>query len=103
MRFTHSRLPAATVSVAVAAVLLYRFAESVVVGQEPAPARVGQPADKPPRSAETDALPEPAKSDLPPGHSMHGEAFNEGPRQATYLMGGTGKVHLPITTKSPVV
>jgi peroxiredoxin len=32
---------------------------------------------------------------------MHGEAFNEGPRQAAYLMRGTGKVHLAVTTKSP--
>ncbi len=35
----------------------------------------------------------------PPGHSYHGEAFNEGPRQAAYLMGGTGKVRFPVTTK----
>jgi peroxiredoxin len=34
------------------------------------------------------------------GHSLHGEAFNEGPRQKAYLMGGTGKVHFPITTKT---
>jgi peroxiredoxin len=31
---------------------------------------------------------------------MHGEAFNEGPRQKAYLMGGTGKVHLGVTTAS---
>jgi hypothetical protein len=37
----------------------------------------------------------------PAGHSMHGEAFNEGPRQAAYLMAGTGDVHFPVTTKSP--
>ncbi len=35
------------------------------------------------------------------GHSVHGEAFNDGPRQAAYLMGGTGKVNFPITTASP--
>ena len=35
------------------------------------------------------------------GHSMHGEAFNEGPRQLAYMMRGTGKVHFPITTKAP--
>jgi len=34
------------------------------------------------------------------GHSGHGASFNEGPRQAAYLMGGTGDVHLPITTAS---
>ena len=34
------------------------------------------------------------------GHSYHGEAFNEGPRQRAYLMGGTGDVNLPVTTKN---
>ena len=33
-----------------------------------------------------------------PGHSVHGEAFNEGPRQAASLMPGCGKVHLKITS-----
>jgi peroxiredoxin len=41
-----------------------------------------------------------AADEPPAGHSMHGEAFNEGPRQKAYLMGGTGKVHLPVTTIS---
>lgn len=36
-----------------------------------------------------------------PGHSMHGEAFDDGPRQAAYIMGNTGNVHLDITTKVP--
>ena len=36
----------------------------------------------------------------PPGHSSHGEAFNKGPRQAAYLMGTTGHINFPITTKS---
>jgi peroxiredoxin/tetratricopeptide (TPR) repeat protein len=35
------------------------------------------------------------------GHSAHGEAFNEGPRQRAYLMGGTGKVHLAVSTRLP--
>jgi peroxiredoxin len=39
----------------------------------------------------------------PAGHSMHGEAFNAGPRQAAYLLTGTGKVNFPITTKVPLV
>jgi len=34
------------------------------------------------------------------GHSMHGDAFNEGPRQKAFLMGETGRIHFPITTKS---
>ncbi|MCU0712192.1 MAG: peroxiredoxin family protein [Pirellula sp.] len=37
-----------------------------------------------------------------PGHSMHGESFNEGPRQAAYLMQGMGNVHFPITSKNPL-
>ena len=35
------------------------------------------------------------------GHSKHGEAFNEGPRQAAVLMQGTGNISFPITTKNP--
>ena len=35
-----------------------------------------------------------------PGHSLHGEAFNEGPRQAAVLMPGTGDVRFPVTTKN---
>lgn len=43
-----------------------------------------------------------AEEDAPkPGHSQHGEVFDEGPRQAAYLMGGTGKVRFPITTSKP--
>jgi peroxiredoxin len=34
------------------------------------------------------------------GHSEHGDAFNEGPRQKAYLMGGTGNVSFPVTTDS---
>ena len=36
-----------------------------------------------------------------PGHSYHGEAFDEGPRRAAYLMGTTGNVSLTITTRNP--
>src|SRR5262245_38662009 len=36
------------------------------------------------------------------GHSYHGEAFNEGPRQKAYIMEGTGKVDFPITTGAPL-
>ena len=35
------------------------------------------------------------------GHSLHGEAFDEGPRQAAVLMPGTGNVKLKITSKQP--
>ena len=35
------------------------------------------------------------------GHSLHGEVFNEGPRQRAYLMHTTGDASLVVTTKSP--
>ncbi len=35
------------------------------------------------------------------GHSYHGDAFNEGPRQAAVRIPGTGEVRFPVTTKSP--
>jgi len=38
-----------------------------------------------------------ATNTLAAGHSVHGEAFNEGPRQAARLMPGTGKVNFTIT------
>jgi peroxiredoxin len=31
------------------------------------------------------------------GHSYHGEVFNEGPRQAAWLMKGTGRINFPVT------
>lgn len=36
------------------------------------------------------------------GHSVHSEAFNEGPRQAAYLMQGMGNVHWKISTDKPM-
>lgn len=35
-----------------------------------------------------------------PGHSVHGEAFNEGPRQAAVLIPGTGQVSFAISSKN---
>ncbi len=45
----------------------------------------------------------PDPPEVPAGHSAHGEAFNEGPRQRAWLMGSTGDVHLEITTDSAEV
>jgi peroxiredoxin/tetratricopeptide (TPR) repeat protein len=42
------------------------------------------------------ALQEPAA-----GHSLHGEAFNEGPRQRAYRVQGMGEVVFPATTSNP--
>jgi len=36
-----------------------------------------------------------------PGHSVHGEAFNDGPRHTAYRMPGMGKVHFLASTKKP--
>lgn len=41
-----------------------------------------------------------AQAELAPGHSYHGEAFNEGPRQAAHLIEGSGHVHIKVTTDS---
>ncbi|HMJ63992.1 MAG TPA: redoxin domain-containing protein, partial [Candidatus Binatia bacterium] len=38
--------------------------------------------------------------ELRAGHSLHGEAFNEGPRQKAYLMEGMPKIDFPVATKS---
>ncbi|MBU6174661.1 MAG: alkyl hydroperoxide reductase, partial [Planctomycetes bacterium] len=35
-----------------------------------------------------------------PGHSTHAQIFNEGPRQAGYLMPGMGNTRFPISTKN---
>ena len=37
------------------------------------------------------------------GHSMHGEAFDQGPRQKPWVIEGIGKTHFPITTSNPEV
>lgn len=41
---------------------------------------------------------EPPKTTSEPGHSLHGEAFDEGPRQQAYLMDGMPKLVFPVTT-----
>ena len=70
--------------IAVSILLLDRAA---VTAEEPtAPVEAAAPADQPGPAA---------------GHSSHGEAFNDGPRQAAYLMGNTGPVHFEVTTALP--
>src|SRR5688500_10255117 len=59
--------------------------------QQPPPAPATAPAEPPPVAA----------SGPLPGHSAHGESFNEGPRRAAYLMGNTGDVSFPVTTANP--
>ncbi len=47
-------------------------------------------------------LPADDENGVPAGHSAHGEAFNEGPRSAAYLMKGTGDISFPVTTDKPL-
>jgi peroxiredoxin len=42
-----------------------------------------------------------APIDILAGHSGHGDAFNEGPRQKAYLMKGMPKVNFPVSTEDP--
>ncbi len=55
------------------------------------------------KSAETESTAKDSaeSDDVLAGHSYHGEVFNEGPRRAAYLMGGTGDVHFDVTVKNP--
>ncbi|WP_182867609.1 peroxiredoxin family protein [Rhodopirellula sp. JC639] len=48
-------------------------------------------------SAATDSA---AADSVAAGHSYHGEAFNEGPRQAAVMMPGMAKIEFPTSTKS---
>ncbi len=84
--------------------------EGRVEGQAAKPAAKTEPAKQPikpnpssvPRGEPIQDLSAAAKKlDPLAGHSAHGEAFNDGPRQRAYLMGGTGRVNLTVTTKSP--
>src|SRR5262249_12057034 len=56
-------------------------------------------------AAETESVPSALSPEnfTSPGHSMHGEAFDEGPRRAASLLGNTGRVTFPITTANPLV
>ncbi|MEC7555918.1 MAG: redoxin domain-containing protein [Planctomycetota bacterium] len=66
------------------------------------PVLLAQDAKKPAKAGEEKAKSEAEKA-LPAGHSNHGEAFNEGPRQKAYLMGNTGNVTFPATCAKPIV
>ena len=61
--------------------------------------RSGIRADEPqkPTASATEANP----AVPPPGHSVHGEAFDDGPRRARHLIPGMGKIHFAVTTSKP--
>ncbi|MEJ7595762.1 MAG: redoxin domain-containing protein [Planctomycetaceae bacterium] len=71
-------------------------AQRLATAQEAAPPVVdaGKPVETKPDESKLseDALKE--------GHSVHGEVFNEGPRQSAYLMDGCGVVRFPVTTSN---
>jgi peroxiredoxin len=66
------------------------FGGSPLVRADDAPA--SKPEANPAQAAATPATP-------PAGHSLHGETFNEGPRQRAVLMGGTGNINFPVTSQ----
>lgn len=77
--------------------LLIALVPGLVQAAENTPA----PAAAPPAEVKpADAKSAEASAAVKAGHSMHGEAFNEGPRQKPYLMAGMANVHFPITTSS---
>ena len=43
-----------------------------------------------------------ADHDTPAGQSLHGDVFNEGPRQQAHVMPGMSNVHFPIATRNPL-
>ncbi len=71
------------------------------LAQEPSPAGEANPpaADEAPETPVSENTAEGAL----PGHSMHGEAFNEGPRQQALLLDGMGSIQFPVTTSKPEV
>lgn len=84
-----------------------------------ATAKPSNPPPQPPATKPATPSPKPATETKPaatnsdstenvppgplPGHSTHGETFDDGPRQAAVLIPGCGAVHFPITTKQPLV
>lgn len=87
-------------------VIVCLFCAPMVQAQEEADTKTAdqQASGAAAKSAEQDSSEEsPAQDKTPEGHSYHGEAFNEGPRQAAYLMDSCGKVSFPITTENDTV
>ncbi|MFN5908320.1 MAG: redoxin domain-containing protein, partial [Planctomyces sp.] len=79
-------------------VILAMWISAAATGQEattPAAGAAGAAAAAAAAPAEA-AKAEPVKE----GHSVHGEVFNEGPRQAAWLMPGMGAVRFPATSVS---
>ena len=67
---------------------------------EVAPAPAAGAVQAKPSAKASDPSSAKAPEPLQPGHSMHGEAFNEGPRQFAVLMPGVQSVNFPITSRN---
>lgn len=80
--------------------MLRRLICSAVICLSLVSVAMSQEAAKEPPKPEA-APAQPAAPAILPGHSMHGEAFDEGPRQKAYLMPNTGNIKFPVTTKVP--
>ncbi|WP_425616158.1 redoxin domain-containing protein [Anatilimnocola sp. NA78] len=72
--------------------------------EEPKPADAkpaeAKPEEKKADDQKADEKAPPSNGPLP-GHSLHAEVFNEGPRQKAYLMPGMPKIEFPVTSKNP--
>lgn len=62
---------------------------------KPAPPATESESDSETSTDESDA--QKTEDEVLAGHSSHGEAFNEGARQAAYLVEGMGKITFPVT------
>src|SRR5439155_8328087 len=77
---------------------------AALAGQDLLYGQKGQEPDKKPAAQKSEEPDKKAPTPLAlPGHSAHGEIFNEGPRQKAYLMDGMPKIHFLVTSKNPLV
>ena len=88
---------AAVLLISVVSAVLHRAAvaqDAATPAVEPPKPNAGSVSADPAKPAD----PKPDEDALAEGHSLHGEVFNEGPRQAAYLIEGCGIVSFPVTT-----
>ncbi len=94
----HNESPSVMPKLARSLLLAFAFcmhpvvADEKVANEKAADDKSGQKG--PAESAPADT----AKKEPVAGHSMHGETFNEGPRQAAYLMEGMGNIEFDVST-----
>lgn len=91
LRTCSIRISAFEIAVIVFCLIAVAVATESIVAQENSDKQVAEGKSS---SGEAGEL-----GEIPAGHSYHGEAFNEGPRQKAYLMGGTGNVSFEVSTQ----